>query len=327
MGKCRAIPVLLAGVVFVLAAFLCADRLEGRDRFVLEDDRVVIAGDPASEDTGRSLQKAYPGIAAELEKMLGWKFVNRPLVLLVGERAAFERMSGSELIAAFAVPAEHLVVIGLPSVERQPYLLNETFQHELCHLLLHDHVGENLPKWLDEGICQWVSGSLGEILVGREGGLAGPVDLAWQAVPLSSLEESFPGGKRGLMAAYEESRSIVDHIVSRYGKAGLLSILDDLKHGETIDVAVRRSLGKPLSAVETEWREGLAGGRIWLIRLGEYLYDILFFLAAVVTAVGGMILVTRRKRERLEAMDDEEEDAEDVSGDEGEDEEGRDEER
>lgn len=325
MAKIKRIYLLAAGAWIVLCALFSGGRLEAKDRFILEDDRVFISGDAGLEETGRILQRAYPEVVSDLEHVLGWKLIHKPFVLLIGDREEFERMVEHEPIAAFAIPRRHLVVLGLPMVERQQYLLLETFKHELCHLLLHDHIPEGLPKWLDEGVCQWVSGSLGELMIGREGGLAGPVDLARQAVPLSSLEDAFPGGKQQMAAAYEQSRSMVDAIVSGYGKMGLLGILDGLERGESIEEAVLGSLGKPLSAVESQWRESLSMARVWLVKLGEYFYDILFFLAAVVTGVGGLVAVGRRKRRRLEEMDEEDEgddeDGEDMEWDEDDEEE------
>ena len=91
--------------------------------------------------------------------------------------AAFQEMAGNKLVTAFAVAERNLIVIDYSRMDRIPFDLEDTFKHELTHILLHQRIGgPYLPKWLDEGVAQWASGGMADIL------RTGDKDLLQQAV-------------------------------------------------------------------------------------------------------------------------------------------------
>jgi|GEM_PF-189467 len=259
-------------------------------------DGISVYGDPVLANLAAQIVQMYPRVKGDLEEIFGWEFRSRPDVLLIADRETFERMSGSRHFSAFAVPKARLVAINLPSVRTGTYLLYETFKHELCHLLLHDRIGEDrLPKWLDEGVCQWVSGSLGELLIAGGTG-ATAADVASNPIPLARLDRDFPDDQRSLMVAYETSRSFVEYISGRFGREGLLAVLNRLAAGDHPDRAFSAALSVPLAALEEDWRAGLRGGDIWLAWLGRYFYEVLFFIMALLAVAGGIRLAIRRRR-------------------------------
>jgi hypothetical protein len=256
---------------------------------------LIVASEKRPEIQAEYLRQVFPEVRANIENALGWKLLSTPRVLLVGDKDIFEKMSGNPMISAFALPGRHSIVIYLPSAASEPYMLRETFEHELCHLLLHEHIRETfLPKWLDEGICQWISGSFGEILVGR-GFTPGDMNLSRHPIALQQLTMSFPKDKESLIQAYVGSRLFVDFLVARHGKEALLSILQHMKEGEPIEQAVHAVLSKSLESLQGEWLEKLQGRSEWLLWVSQYLYEILFFLGALLTVLA-YIRVMFRKR-------------------------------
>jgi hypothetical protein len=253
----------------------------------------------------KQLQKVYPEIKSDIETVLGWKLLSQPQLLLIADREGFEKMTGSPFISAFAVPSQHLIVMLLSSESSRQYILNETFKHELCHLLLHDHISEVLlPRWLDEGICQWVSGSLGEIAMGR-GVAAWGMDIARHPIPLEQLTERFPQEKGTLLLAYEESRRFVEYLTAHYGKHSLLAILQHLKQGDDIDRAVLATLSKSLKSLHQEWLEESRNWNVWFIWASQHLYEILFFMGALLTVLA-FVRLAIRKRDYFAEHEDEE---------------------
>lgn len=277
------------------------------DRVEFQGKELTIVGQRSSEPTAKYLFSLYPQVMAELEQALGWKLGYKPTVVLVKDRELFERMGGSPFISAFAVPRERAVAISLPAVISQTYVLNETFKHELCHLVLHDNIRKSeLPRWLDEGVCQWVSGSLGELLTGQKESASGAIDLSRHAFSLDRLSRSFPDEKYALFLAYEESLEFVEYITTKYGKEGLMHILDHMKTGDRVDEAVQKSLSLPLHTVENDWLEQLRRKNLWLIWLSQYVYEIIFFLSGVL-AMLAFVKLYIRKRKYLREMEDDEE--------------------
>jgi len=269
------------------------------------DQVLIVASEKRLEIQAEYLRQIYPEVRANIENALGWRLLSAPRVLLVGDKEVFEKMSGNPMVSAFALPARHSMVIYLPSSALDLYVLHETFEHELCHLLLHDHIRETLlPKWMDEGICQWVSGSFGEILVGR--GVA-PSDmvLSRHPIPLQLLAVSFPRDKDSLIQAYAESRLFVDYLVAQYGKEAFLSVLQHMKEGEPIDLAVSEALSKSLENLQDEWLKKLHGRSAWLLWVSQYLYEILFFLGALLTILAYVRLMFRKKEYDPDEEDEE----------------------
>lgn len=271
-----------------------------------EDGRqeLVLVREEGLEVQARQIEQMYPEVRNNLENALGWKLRRSPRVVLTADREMFEQMSGSPLVSAIAVP-RHQTVVMLLSATTSTSVMHETLEHELCHLVLHDHIRrKRLPKWLDEGICQWVSGSLGEILAGQ-GLVTAGINLSRHPIPLEQLAESFPGERRLLIQAYEESRLFVDFLVARYGKDGLLKVLEHLKEGEAIDETVLKAFSTSLESLQTEWLQELRNRNMWLLWFSQYLYEILFFLGAILTVLAFVRRMIRKRDYDLEEEDEE----------------------
>jgi len=292
-------------IFFFLACMACVLSFSSFLGAEASNEELFIVGEERLDIQAKRLRERYPEIRANIESSLGWKLLSPPKVFLIADREIFEKMSGSPFISAFAIPSQHSIVIHLSSATSELYVLHETFEHELCHLLLHDHINDALlPKWLDEGICQWVSGSLGEILAGM-GTAAGGIKLLRHPIPLQQLTVSFPRDRGSLIQAYQESRLFVEYLVAQYGKGSLLNLLEHLKEGSPIDQAFLQAFPKSLPSVQEEWLEGLGSRRVWLLWMSEYLYEILFVFGALLTVLA-FIRVMIRKRNYDPGEEDEE---------------------
>jgi hypothetical protein len=282
-------------VFFLLACVACTLSLNGFLGAEGGKEELVIAGEKSPGLQATHLRRVYPEIRANIENALGWKLLSPPTVVLIPDRETFEKMSGSPLFSAFALPSRHSIIIHLSPDTSEPYILNEIFEHELCHLFLHERIPIRLlPKWLDEGICQWISGSLGEILAGKGIG-AGRINPALHPIPLRELTVSFPKDRDALIQAYAESRLFVEYLVSHYGKESLLNLLRHLQEGSPIEEAVPRVFSITLQALQEEWLKELGSRRMWLMWIGQYLYEFLFVLAAILTIVAFVRLMIRKR--------------------------------
>jgi len=283
-------------ILFFLACLACMLSFSDFLGAGASNEELLIEGENRLGIQAKRLREIYPEVRTNIENSLGWKLLSPPKVFLISDREIFEKMSGSPLIAAFAVPSQHSIVIHLSSATSEAYVLHETFEHELCHLFLHEHITDRLlPKWLDEGICQWLSGSLGEILAGS-GTAAGGINLLRRPIPLQQLTVSFPGDRGSLIQAYQESRLFVEYLVAQYGKGCLLNLFEQLKEGSPIDQAFSQAFPKSLASVQEEWLEGLGSRGMWLLWVSEYLYEILFVFGALLTVLA-FIRVMIRKRD------------------------------
>jgi hypothetical protein len=251
----------------------------------------------------------YPHVQENVERRLGLKGRLRPVIVLVGNHRAFMDMAGHGFVVAFARPSHHLIVIDYSKIGIRPWTLESVVRHEYCHLLVHDRIGAPVPKWLDEGLCQWVSEGVAEILLEERPTLLNGAALSGNLISLTDLASRFPDDGRLLILAYEESRSVVSYLALRYGEEALRSVVSLLQEGLTLDEALAASLSLPLKGLEEGWKNSLRGPFAWLYSLSLYLYEFIFFAAAVATIWGFAVILHRRKRRRERESEGPEEDS------------------
>jgi hypothetical protein len=263
---------------------------------VLQNDELIVAYEPSLEGAAAEMLRLYPDLKQELKKKTGWGLDIRPQVVLVKDTRIFQKVSGNKLFVAFAVPEKNLIVIDYSRMNLHPFSLRVTFKHELCHLLLHRHISKHrLPRWLEEGICQWASDGIGELFIDKSGSGLDAAIMAGRVLDLRRLANNFPRDKPSLILAYEQSKSVVNYIDRQYGNGAILDLLGHLKNGESMEAAATKSLGISSDELEKDWLSHLESTPRWLVYLADNLYGILFFVAALLTILGFIRRIMRRK--------------------------------
>ena len=175
--------------------------------------------------------------------------------------------------------------------------MNSLLVHEIAHLIFRDFVGfkSDVPLWLDEGVAQWASDGLADILLDTRRELLPAAILSGRYLDLANLKHRFPGDKNGLILAYEQSKSIVEYISRTYGRQGVLDLLELLRQGNELEVAVEKSFGIAFDQLEARWREHLKKNINWFTYLTIHLYEILFVSAALLTILAYIRRVLRKK--------------------------------
>lgn len=288
-------------ILFILSAkSLCAGELN-----VLKDKDFAVFYAPPLKYAALEIADMYPGIKADLERIFGWKLNLKPSIILIKDRSKFQRMAESPLTVAFAVPSRNLIVIDHSKMHINPFNLGNILKHELCHLLLHHHIrGIALPRWLDEGIAQWASDGISDILMDQKRSLLNKATFRNRLIPLHRLQKGFPPDKGSLSLAYEESKSFVTYIISKFEKEGILTVLNYMRQGEDVDSAILKALSIPLGELEKKWHHSLKQRVTWFTYLSYHLYEILFSVAALIT-IYGFIRVIMRKRAYLKEEEEE----------------------
>jgi tetratricopeptide (TPR) repeat protein len=132
--------------------------------------------------------------------------------------------------------------------------------HEFTHVVIAELTHGNIPTWLNEGLAE---------IEGHKEFSPPATELARAArggglLPLDTLSGSFTSMARpeaGL--AYQQSCSIANFMVTRYGWYAVKGILKSLGERASLDAAVVKALSDwslDLPGVIQEWRESLPSG-------------------------------------------------------------------
>jgi len=265
----------------------------------LQTREVEVFYDENSLSMAEEVVKMYPDIRKELEKSLPWKTDFQPRILLVKDRHAFIQSAGSDIFLAYAVPRRYLIVLDVSRVYSKPFTLETTLKHELCHLLLHHYIADTgLPRWLDEGVCQWASGGISELLLEHGGNALAKAVMADTIMRMKDIE-TFPKDEASIVLAYEQSKNLIEYIANQYGQDSVVRILSYVREGYTVEESIQKSLLISLPELEHTWHAHLRGKHLWFSYVSSNLYTILFLLGGLIT-IFGFIRFLKKKREYVD---------------------------
>ena len=283
-------------ILNVSLLLLCAVELPAVTQTRLETPELIVVYDDGLEQTAQHVSALYAGVRQELQTLFQWPVVFRPTLVLINDRQKFQNLSGHPLVVAYALPHKNVMVIDNSRMATRPFNLRAIIKHELSHLILHQYISSGrLPRWLDEGVSQWASDGLADIILDSRKPLLPAAILSDRYFNLASLRRSFPAQKDALILAYEQSKSVVEYISRTYGAQGVLDLLDLLRQGHELESAVEIRFGVSLDQLEEQWRKHLKNTTGWFTYLSIHLYEILFVSAALLTVLAFIRRVMRKK--------------------------------
>ncbi|MEN8261953.1 MAG: peptidase MA family metallohydrolase [Nitrospirota bacterium] len=292
----KSVALIFIACILVFSSPACAI-----EREFIENDQVIVQYEKPLQAVANEIIRLYPSVKKELQLTFKSSIDFKPVVWIIEDRTTFQKTIKNESVVAVAIYGKNLIIIDNSRMKTHPFTLEVTLKHELCHLFLHNLAGTgNLPRWFNEGVSQWASGGIAEIIMGENKDLLKQATLSGRLIRIHDLSQGFPGDKKGLRMAYQESLSIVEYIDKEFGTNGILQIMNYLKEGHSIDAAIRKALSIPLYELENRWHESLRKKYTWFTYLSSHLYQILFSFAAFVLIYGFIKLMIRRRAYRDE---------------------------
>lgn len=283
---------------FLISPFLLKP-LYSEDK-ILQSSEVIVIFEDHQESAAKEIAKIYPSIKSELIENLKWRIDFMPTVLLDKGGKIIKRNTGSDIYVGYAIPNKNLIVLDTSRVYAKPFSLKSTLKHELCHLLIHQNI-ENPPRWIDEGVCQWITGGIDELLREDNKKVLQEAIISDNILNVRELA-IFPQEK--IILAYEESKSIVEYIEKKFGKQRLLQILEYLKEGYTIDESLQKGILNTTLELQEKWMRDIKKKKWLFPYLSNNLYGIIFFFAALITVYGFMRMLKKKKEQLDEPKDD-----------------------
>ncbi len=169
--------------------------------------------------------------------------------------------------------------------------LEETFKHELSHLMLYAATGHQPPRWYTEGLSILQAK---EDLIGRFEAAAGAA-VTDSLIPLEGLSKAFAGGtaERGL--AYAQAALFVRRLHDEHGDQAFLDLHRGLAEGKSFSLAFKDAFGVHLRDAFYAWAGSMDLPALgWLLQNDWWLWSVAGLLFAL--AFGRLLLKKRRDR-------------------------------
>mgnify|MGYP002869389466 CR=1 FL=1 len=124
--------------------------------------------------------------------------------------------------------------------------------HEIVHFLIDQALDGNkhfVPAWLNEGLAEYAN---------PETSPSFRIALSTairnnEIFPLTSLSRP-PGKPEDVILFYAQSESIVAHLINTHGKMRFQSLINNLREGKGIDIALMKAYELDRQSLENEWR-------------------------------------------------------------------------
>jgi hypothetical protein len=181
-------------------------------------NRVEVIG--PEEETAVRIAKLVCGRKKDLDALFGEK--SRVRVRICEDMQCWRKRSGRPgYISAALVGDEEILTQPVGSLEKLENL-EGTLAHELVHLLIRKVAGRNCPRWLDEGLAQWLAGQkiLRDVTPPADEGELAELEkrLGFPKTPRDQLEKD-----------YAACRLLVRKLVGLVGEKTLVRALFGLK--------------------------------------------------------------------------------------------------
>ena len=269
---------------------------------IIKTHEVTIKYEKGLSGVSNEIARLIPTLKEEIQKRIGLPINFSFEIMMYRHRETFRSLVSNEMIAAFAIPEQDLIVLDYSQFRYDSLTLKLIIMHEMCHLLLHKNIaGNNLPRWFDEGVSQWVSGGINEIVYPQSTDVLKRAFISGTLLPFSTISETLPSDPVNLILSYEQSRSMVDYIEQRYGIDSIKGIILRLSSGAGFYETVSDELGIDFTEIEKKWKKDNGKQYTWLGYISNHIYLILFSITAFLTLYGFI-----RLRKRMRDYQDEE---------------------
>ncbi len=258
---------------------------------LLDEGHARIYGYQGNSALSTSAAKLVADTLPRLEQQLGVASPDKLDVYIYAAlddlRSAVE-LAGREWLGGQARPELGVVLTAVPPGPEADLQLRRDLPHELTHLMIYLAAYpryDAVPAWLDEGLA-----TLNEAEPNPAQAVALQKALEAGQVPsLEALCGALPIDATEVLAAYAQSRGVVQQIVDAYGSTGIQALLVAYRDGASCAGGVERGLNTTLTGLELKWRASLSpdsgaatlakGFGPWLIILVVISFPLIVMLA------------------------------------------------
>ncbi|HOX45059.1 MAG TPA: hypothetical protein PK668_15775 [Myxococcota bacterium] len=185
---------------------------------------VVFFEDPAAREPAQRLGEFVCGATRELSLALGLRHNQWARLLLPGSMASWQAVAGPAAgwAAALYTTARRGLVVLRPGLQLSADV-ERNVTHELVHMLLDRVTAGRLPRWLNEGLAQYLSGdrTRGAPGLPASGDELVALELRWRQPDLDPAERHLD---------YLRCLALTQRLIERVGQDEVLGQLPAFRH-------------------------------------------------------------------------------------------------
>ncbi|OGO04211.1 MAG: hypothetical protein A2Y73_02660 [Chloroflexi bacterium RBG_13_56_8] len=228
-----------------------------QDWQLLSGARVDLHWYGRDEERAKELLATSEEAIARLEEEVGVAVEHRVRVYVYN--------SERDMSAALALRSEgyddRVMTLGVAANESALLLLGPrrdvemVIAHELSHIVVGmaaDNPYTDLPRWLDEGLAMYAEG---ELPLSNQSALEDSI-RADNLLSIRSMT-SYSGQASQVDLFYGEAYSIIDYMLSEYGREAMRELLMVFAEGTRQEEALQRVYGFGLAELDARWRASL----------------------------------------------------------------------
>jgi hypothetical protein len=197
-------------------------------------------------------EEYYHSIAANLgfNRYDFWLWDNRAKIYIFKDAGEYHNESNQPNWSGGSVLMRRKIIKTYPWVEG---FFDKLLPHELGHIMFREFVGfkDNVPLWLDEGVAILQENS--DI---RDYSMV--IKRLRRPIPIDKLHKIMTGTLIIPAIFYAQSASIVDYLLSQFGKENFVKLCKYLKDGKRFEEAIESAYHfKDLKELDQAWMEYL----------------------------------------------------------------------
>jgi hypothetical protein len=136
--------------------------------------------------------------------------------------------------------------------------LTQVLEHEIVHILLgRSFAHRPVPRWLQEGVAQFIAGEYNQQSIEQLGSFAEPLSL-------QELAAGFPSDPFQARMAYAQSADVVAFLYRTNGPQALQTLIYEMSHGTDFDLALYKATGLFPKEFDIAWRGRTYSIPLWI---------------------------------------------------------------
>lgn len=300
--------------IFFPILFLVFFTLNAYSEEYLSKNNINIAFDKKNEKLAHYILETSQNVKDSIKDKIGLDYNKQLNIKISPSKKVFDKETGIQNLDVQGVAISD---IGLVIINSENIVKNSNddifklLEHEFAHIYLGNYISHSsdisFPRWLNEGIAQYVSGGTSELFSFSYQNSLQSAFMSNKVLPFSSLIDNFPNTRDTFTLAYAQSISMVQFLVDKYGIDKIKDLIINIKEENNFYKAFDKTYSIEFSDIEKEWLSEKRTTNFTLdYYLSTHISDItnaLIVISAILAFIVNTIR-TRRKKKAYELVEE-----------------------